>query len=65
MEDRKSILETVKPSDALVRLGSRQSGFRMWAVVIAVLFLFGVVIVAASIFNSTGASNEPVPSVSI
>jgi len=65
VEDRKSVLETVRPADALGRLSARNSSQRIVFVVAGVLIFFGIVFFGASLFRTTsgGTGNLDLPSV--
>ncbi len=67
MEERKSVLETTKPSDALGRLTARRSGKRTTLVLIgAVVVLLLAGLVGLIISNaSRGTDGVKVPKVSI
>lgn len=64
-EERKSVLETTKPSDALGRLKERTSHSRTTFVIVAVILAIGLVVLVTTILNNTiqGSVNVRVPSV--
>jgi hypothetical protein len=64
-EERKSVLETTKPADALSRLSARQGGGRSTAIVVGVLALVGLIFLIATIITNTtrGTQDLRVPTV--
>lgn len=66
MEERKSVLETTKPSDAIGRLTARHSQSRFFVLLLAVVVLFAVVaLIGLIISNATrGTAGIEVPKVS-
>lgn len=66
MEERKSVLETTKPADSLGKITDRQRHGRMVSIAIAVIVVFGLVfLVATIIYNTTqGTAGLKVPAVS-
>lgn len=65
MEDRKSVLETTKPSDAIGRLTARQHRHHSLVVVLGVVLLFVVVGLVGLMFfrASQGTQGIEVPAV--
>lgn len=65
VEERKSVLETTKPSDALGRLRARQSGGRSLMLILGVLVILGLAALIGLIINNaaSGTLNVPVPAV--
>jgi len=65
VEDRKSVLETVRPADAIGRLSARDRSSRTIFVVIGVLLFFGIIFFGVSLFRSTsdGTGSLNLPSV--
>jgi hypothetical protein len=64
-EERKSVLETTKPSDALGRLRERQKGGRSVMITIGAIAFLGLVFLIATIIHNTtrGTLDVRVPAV--
>lgn len=65
MEDRKSVLETTKPSDSITRFNERQGRGKVVFAVISVLLVLGLIYLIVTILENTtrGTEGVRVPSV--
>lgn len=65
MEERKSVLETTKPADSLTRFTDRQRHRRVVGIATAVIVVFGLVFLVATIIHNTtqGTAGLKVPAV--
>ena len=57
-EDRKSVLETVKPTDALGRLRARHSQTRTVMLTIGAIALLGLIFLVGTIIHNTSRGTE-------
>lgn len=65
MDERKSVIETIRPADALGRLASRSRSSRPLVLAVAVVIFFGAVFLVGSIMYrvSQGTGSIELPSV--